>query len=153
MTQAIGTRHEWETARRALLEREKELTRLSDAVAQERLALPWVPVEKEYTFDTEEGTRTLAELFDGRSQLIAYHFMFSPEWEEGCPSCSSLGDHIDVPRVHLEHHDVTWVAISRAPLEKLLAYRARMGWSFAWASSYASDFNFDFQVSSTAERP
>ncbi len=153
MTQAIGTRAEWEAARRSLLEREKELTRASDALAQERLALPWVPVETEYTFATENGPKTLAELFDGRSQLITYHFMFGPDWDEGCPSCSSLGDHIDLPRVHLEHHDVTWVAVSRAPLEKLLAYRSRMGWSFPWASSLESDFNFDFQVSSTEERP
>jgi predicted dithiol-disulfide oxidoreductase (DUF899 family) len=153
MTQAIGTREEWEAARRALLEREKELTRMSDAVARERLALPWVPVEKEYVLVTEDGRKTLAELFDGRSQLITYHFMFGPDWEEGCKSCSSLADHIDIPRVHLEHHDVTYVAISRAPLAKLLAYRERMGWSFPWVSSYGSDFNFDFKVSSTEERP
>jgi predicted dithiol-disulfide oxidoreductase (DUF899 family) len=153
MTQNIGTRQEWEAARRSLLEREKELTRASDALAQERLALPWVPVETEYTFDTEDGPKTLAELFDGRSQLIVYHFMFGPDWEEGCPSCSSLADHIDRPRVHLEHHDVTWVAVSRAPLEKLLAYRSRMGWTLPWVSSFGSDFNFDFKVSSTEERP
>jgi predicted dithiol-disulfide oxidoreductase (DUF899 family) len=153
MTQAIGTRHEWEAARRSLLEREKELTRMSDAVAQERLALPWVPVEKEYVLVTEGGRKTLAELFDGRSQLITYHFMFGPDWEEGCKNCSSLADHIDIPRVHLEHHDVTYVAISRAPLAKLLTYRERMGWSFPWVSSYGSDFNFDFKVSSTEERP
>ena len=153
MTQNTGTRQEWEAARRALLEREKELTRASDALAQERMALPWVPVETEYTFDTEDGPKTLAELFDGRSQLIVYHFMFGPDWEEGCPSCSSLADHIEIPRVHLEHHDVTWVAVSRAPLEKLLAYRSRMGWTIPWVSSFGSDFNFDFKVSSTEERP
>ena len=153
MTQAIGTRREWEDARRALLEREKELTRASDALAQERLALPWVPVEVEYTFDTENGPKTLAELFDGRSQLIVYHFMFGPDWEEGCPSCSSLADHIEIPRAHLENHDVTWVAVSRAPLEKLLAYRERMGWTMPWVSSLESDFNFDYKVSSTDERP
>jgi predicted dithiol-disulfide oxidoreductase (DUF899 family) len=153
MTQNIGTRQEWEAARRSLLEREKELTRASDALAQERLALPWVPVETEYTFDTEDGPKTLAELFDGRSQLIVYHFMFGPDWDEGCPSCSSLADHIELPRVHLEHHDVTWVAVSRAPLEKLLAYRSRMGWTMPWVSSLRSDFNFDFKVSSTEERP
>jgi predicted dithiol-disulfide oxidoreductase (DUF899 family) len=153
MTQNIGTRQEWEAARRSLLEREKELTRASDALAQERLALPWVPVETEYRFDTEDGPKTLAELFDGRSQLIVYHFMFGPDSEEGCPSCSSLADHIDRPRVHLEHHDVTWVAVSRAPLEKLLAYRARMGWTMPWVSSFGSDFNFDYKVSSTEERP
>jgi predicted dithiol-disulfide oxidoreductase (DUF899 family) len=149
----IGTRREWEDARRALLEREKELTRRSDELARERMALPWVPVDVEYTFDTEDGPKTLAELFDGRSQLIVYHFMFGPDWDEGCPSCSSIADHIEIPRVHLEHHDVTWVAVSRAPLAKLLAYRARMGWSFPWVSSFGSDFNFDFKVSSTEERP
>ena len=149
----IGTREQCDTARRALLEREKELTRLSDEVARERQALPWVPVEVEYEFVAEDGRKTLAELFDGRSQLIVYHFMFGPDWDEGCPTCSSLGDHIEIPRVHLEHHDVTWVAVSRAPLSKLLAYRERMGWTFPWVSSYGSDFNFDFGVSSTEERP
>ena len=108
---------------------------------------------KEYVFDTEDGRRTLADLFDGRSQLIVYHFMFGPDWDEGCPSCSSIVDHIDVPRVHLENHDVASVAVSRAPLEKSLAYRERMGWTFPWVSSFASDFNFDFKVSSTEERP
>jgi predicted dithiol-disulfide oxidoreductase (DUF899 family) len=149
----IGTREQFDTARRALLEREKALTRLSDEVARERQALPWVPVEVEYEFIAEDGRKTLAELFDGRSQLIVYHFMFGPDWEEGCPSCSSLGDHIEIPRVHREHHDVTWVAVSRAPISKLLAYRERMGWTFPWVSSYGSDFNFDFGVSSTEERP
>ena len=153
MTHTIATRQEWNDARRALLTREKELTRMGDTIAQERQALPWVRVDEQYVFDTEHGARTLAELFDGRSQLFVYHFMFGPDWEEGCPSCSSLGDHIDLPRVHLEHHDVTWVAVSRAPLEKLLAYRKRMGWSFPWASSFGTDFNFDFNVSSTDERP
>jgi predicted dithiol-disulfide oxidoreductase (DUF899 family) len=147
MTHPIGTRREWEAARRSLLEREKELTRMGDALASERQALPWVPVEKEYVFDTEHGEKTLAELFGGRSQLIVYHFMFGPDWEEGCVSCSSIADHMDLPRVHLEHHDVAFVAVSRAPLEKLLAYRSRMGWSFNWASSYESDFNFDFDHS------
>jgi predicted dithiol-disulfide oxidoreductase (DUF899 family) len=150
---STGTRHEWEASRRALLEREKELTRLSDELARERAALPWVPVEKEYTFDTEHGTKTLAELFGANSQLITYHFMFGPEWDEGCPSCSSLMDHIEIPRVHLSHHDVSFVAVSRAPLDKLLGYRSRMGWSFPWVSSSGSDFNFDFRVSSTDERP
>jgi predicted dithiol-disulfide oxidoreductase (DUF899 family) len=148
-----GTRQEWEAARRSLLEREKQLTRLSDEVARQRLELPWVPVETEYEFIASDGRKTLAELFDGRSQLIVYHFMFGPDWDEGCPSCSSLGDHIEIPRVHLEHHDVTWIAVSRAPLEKLLAYRERMGWTFPWVSSWGSDFNFDFKVSSTEERP
>src|SRR3954451_736005 len=148
-----GTRHEWEASRRALLEREKELTRLSDEVASERAALPWVPIEKDYTFDTADGPKTLAELFGSNSQLIVYHFMFGPDWEEGCVSCSSIGDHMEVPRVHLENHDVSWVAVSRAPLAKLLAYRERMGWTFPWVSSLGSDFNFDFKVSSTEERP
>ena len=153
MSHDIGTRQDWEIARRSLLAREKELTRMSDALAAERQALPWVPVETEYVFDTEHGPRSLVELFDGRSQLIVYHFMFGPDWDEGCPSCSSIADHIDLPRVHLEHHDVTWVAVSRAPLPKLLAYRDRMGWSFPWASSFANEFNFDFKVSSTPDRP
>ncbi|MET0459512.1 MAG: DUF899 domain-containing protein [Ilumatobacteraceae bacterium] len=152
-TPTIGTRAEWDEARRALWLREKDLTHQSDALARERLALPWVPVDKEYVFDTEHGRRTLAELFDGRSQLLVYHFMFGPDWDEGCPSCSSIVDHIDVPRVHLEHHDVTWTAVSRAPLPKLLAYRERMGWSIPWASSYDNDFNVDFRVSSTEEHP
>ena len=153
MTPTIGTRSEWDEARRALLVREKELTRLADTLAQERLALPWVPVEQTYVFDTEDGPKTLVDLFDGRSQLITYHFMYGPDWDEGCPSCSSIGDHIDLPRVHLENHDVTWVAVSRAPLEKLLAYRKRMGWTFPWVSSLDNDFNFDYRVSSTEERP
>ena len=141
-------------ARLALLEREKELTRLSDELARERAALPWTPIEKSYEFDSEDGRKTLAELFDGRSQLFVHHFMFGPDWDEGCPSCSSMADHIDeIPRVHLEHHDVTYVAVSRAPLEKLLAYRERMGWTFPWVSSLGSDFNFDFNVSHTPERP
>jgi predicted dithiol-disulfide oxidoreductase (DUF899 family) len=153
LTHTIGTREEWGVARRALLEREKELTRMGDVLARERQALPWVPVDIDYRFDSEHGPRSLVELFDGRSQLIVYHFMFGPDWDEGCPSCSSLGDHIDVPRVHLEHHDVTWVAVSRAPLAKLLAYRERMGWTFPWVSSLGSDFNIDFKVSSTEEHP
>jgi predicted dithiol-disulfide oxidoreductase (DUF899 family) len=136
-----------------LLAREKDLTRMADALAQERQQLPWVRVEEDYVFDTEDGPKRLADLFGGRSQLIVYHFMFGPDWDEGCPSCSSLGDHIDLPRIHLEHHDVAWVAVSRAPLEKLMAYRTRMGWTFPWASSFGSNFNFDFKVSSTEERP
>jgi predicted dithiol-disulfide oxidoreductase (DUF899 family) len=140
-------------ARLALLEREKQLTRLSDELARERAALPWEEVTAEYVFDTEHGPRTLAELFDGRSQLLVYHFMFAPETENPCASCTSIAHHMELPRVYLENHDVTWTAVSRAPLEKLLAYRERMGWTLPWASSYESDFNFDFHVSSTAERP
>jgi len=149
----IATRAEWEDERRALLEREKQLTRLSDELAAARQALPWVPIEKDYEFDTEHGRRTLAELFGGRSQLVVQHFMFGPHMEQGCPSCSSLADGNNGPHVHLEHHDVAFVAVSRAPLEKLLAYRERMGWTFPWVSSFDSDFNFDFGVSSTPERP
>lgn len=149
----MGTRSDWEQARRALLVKEKELTRAGDAVREQRLALPWVPVTETYVFDTEDGPKSLVDLFGGRSQLITYHFMFGPEWDEGCPSCSSIVDHIDVARVHLEHHDVAWVAVSRAPLAKLLAYRRRMSWTFPWVSSFDNDFNFDYHVSSTPERP
>jgi predicted dithiol-disulfide oxidoreductase (DUF899 family) len=149
----IGTRLEWEDERRALLEGEKELTRLSDALAVQRQALPWVPVDTDYVFDSEDGPKRLADLFGGRSQLLVQHFVFGPEMDEGCPSCTAIAESIELPRVHLEHHDVTFVAISRAPLEKLLAYRARMGWTFPWVSSAGSDFNFDFQASSTPERP
>jgi len=148
-----GTRDQWRAEREALLAREKELTRLGDELARERQALPWVPVEQEYVFDTPDGRRSLAELFDGRSQLLVYHFMLGPEAEEVCPSCSSIADGVNGPHVHLEHHDVAFVAVSRAPLAKIEAYRARMGWTFRWASSHGSDFNFDFGVSSTEERP
>ena len=149
----IGTREEWLAARRALLEREKELTRRSDELARERAALPWVPVEKEYAFETPEGRRSLAELFGPRSQLLVYHFMFGPDWEAGCTSCSSLIDHAEGARPHLEHHDVAFVVVSRAPLEKLEAYKRRMGWTVPWVSSARSDFNYDFLVSSTPEHP
>jgi predicted dithiol-disulfide oxidoreductase (DUF899 family) len=148
----VGTREEWRVARLALLEREKELTRLSDELAQIRQALPWVRVEKEYSFDTDGGAKTLAELFDGRSQLLVYHFMFGPSYEAGCPTCSSMADSFDAWRAHLENHDVTFLAISRAPLEKLRAYKDRMGWGFPWASSAGNDFNFDFGVSFTDEQ-
>lgn len=148
-----GTRDQWREERIALLEREKQLTRLSDEIARERQALPWVEVEKEYVFDTPAGRMTLAELFDGRSQLVMYHFMLPPGADEVCPSCSSIADGVNGPHVHLEHHDVMFTAVSRAPLEEIEAYRARMGWSFRWASSHGSDFNFDFLVSSTEERP
>ena len=142
-----ATREEWVAARAALLQREKELTRMGDELARQRRELPWVPVEKEYTLQTAEGTRTLAELFDGRSQLVVYHFMFGPDYEAGCPSCSSTADSFNDVLAHLEARDVTMICVSRAPLEKLLAYRERMGWSFNWASSHESDFNFDFGVS------
>ena len=148
-----GTRDQWREERMALLAREKELTRLSDEIARERQALPWVEVSKEYVFDTPDGRRTLAELFDGRSQLVMYHFMLPPGEEEVCASCSSIADGVNGPHEHLEHHDVMFTAVSRAPLEEIEAYRSRMGWSFRWASSHDSDFNFDFLVSSTEERP
>jgi predicted dithiol-disulfide oxidoreductase (DUF899 family) len=148
-----GTREEWRAEREALLEREKELTRLSDELARRRQDLPWVPVEKAYVFDTPDGPKTLAELFDGRSQLIVQHFMFGPEDEAGCRKCSSIADGVNGLHVHLENHDVAFVAVSRAPLEKIEAYRRRMGWSFRWVSSNSSDFNFDFGVSSTEDRP
>jgi predicted dithiol-disulfide oxidoreductase (DUF899 family) len=146
----IGTREEWLAARKRLLEREKELTRRSDELARERQALPWVPVEKEYTFETEDGAKTLAELFDGRSQLLVYHFMFGPSvegWPEvGCPGCSYTADSLDVAVEHLPHRDVTFVTVSRAPLENLDAYKLRMGWQFPWVSYGDSDFNLDFAV-------
>jgi predicted dithiol-disulfide oxidoreductase (DUF899 family) len=145
-----GTRAEWLVARRELLEAEKQLTRLSDELARRRQQLPWVPLEKGYAFQTEDGPRTLPELFDGRSQLMVYHFMFNPAIPgEACPSCSAVADHLDGPMVHLNHHDVTLMCVSRAPLAKLAAYRRRMGWKFPWASSLGSDFNYDFGVSFT----
>jgi predicted dithiol-disulfide oxidoreductase (DUF899 family) len=147
-----GTREEWQAARDELLEREKELTRRSDELARERRELPWVLVEKDYGFDTEEGTKTLAELFDGRSQLLVYHFMFGPAYEAGCPVCSSAADTFDGAVEHLEARDVTFLCISRAPLDKLLAYRRRLGWKFPWASSAETDFNFDFGVSAKPEQ-
>jgi predicted dithiol-disulfide oxidoreductase (DUF899 family) len=148
----VGTREEWQVARQALLEREKELTRRNDELAQERRELPWVLIEKDYSFDTEDGTKTLAELFDGRSQLMVYHFMFGPDYEAGCPVCSSSADGFDAAVPHLNARDVTFLCISRAPLEKLQAYKRRMGWKFPWVSSYGSDFNFDFDVSAPKER-
>jgi predicted dithiol-disulfide oxidoreductase (DUF899 family) len=143
----IGTHEEWDAERAELLKREKELTRMSDALAQQRRELPWLRVEKEYTFQTADGRKTLAELFDGRSQLVVYHFMFGPEFEAGCPVCSSIADSFNGVLPHLEARDVTMICISRAPLEKLLAFRERMGWSFNWASSYESEFNWDFEHS------
>jgi predicted dithiol-disulfide oxidoreductase (DUF899 family) len=146
----IGRREEWLAARTELLEREKELTRRSDELARERQQLPWVPVEKEYTFETGEGSRTLAELFDGHSQLLVYHFMFGPTvdgWPEaGCRGCSYTADSLDTAVAHLPPHDVTFVAVSRAPLDQLNAYRRRMGWSFPWVSYRESEFNLDFAV-------
>ena len=148
----VGTREEWLAARNALLEREKELTRRGDELARERRELPWVPVEKEYSFETDDGTKTLAELFHGRSQLLVYHFMFGPEYTAGCPTCSAGADTFDGAVPHLNARDVTFLCVSRAPLEKLQAYKQRMGWSFPWASSLGTDFNFDFDVSHTEEQ-
>jgi predicted dithiol-disulfide oxidoreductase (DUF899 family) len=148
----VGTREEWQAARERLLDREKELTRRNDELARERLELPWVPIEKEYSFETEDGTKTLAELFGGRSQLLVYHFMFGPEYKAGCPVCSSSADTVNGAVPHLNARDVTIVYISRAPLEKLQAYKRRMGWKFPWVSSYESDFNFDFAVSAPEEK-
>jgi predicted dithiol-disulfide oxidoreductase (DUF899 family) len=147
----VVSREEWLTARKALLAKEKEATHLRDKVNAERLALPWVKVEKAYVFDTPKGKRTLAELFDGRSQLIVYHFMLGPGWNAGCPGCSFLADHIDGALPHLEHHDVTMIAASHAPLKEIEAYKARMGWRFPWVSSAGGDFNYDYHVSFTKD--
>jgi predicted dithiol-disulfide oxidoreductase (DUF899 family) len=149
---ATGTRQDWLRARLDLLEREKDLTRRSDELARERRELPWVQIEKDYQFETDEGTKTLAELFDGRSQLVVYHFMFGPEYSAGCPTCSSAADTFDGAIVHLNQRDVTMLCVSLAPLEKLQAYKRRMGWEFPWVSSAGSDFNFDFGVSFTKEQ-
>jgi predicted dithiol-disulfide oxidoreductase (DUF899 family) len=151
-THKTGTRKDWLAARLALLEAEKELTRRSDEVAQRRQALPWVRIDKDYRFDTEQGSVSLKDLFRGRSQLVVYHFMFGPDYKAGCPSCSSIADGFDGVVVHLENHDVAFSAVSRAPLAKLQAFRQRMGWSFPWASSFGSDFNLDFNVSITEEQ-
>jgi predicted dithiol-disulfide oxidoreductase (DUF899 family) len=142
----IGTRKEWLAARLELLKAEKDLTRLNDDVTRRRRELPWVRLDKSYTFDTEGGEASLADLFRGRSQLLVYHFMFDSDWDEGCPSCSSLADGFDETHLHLQNHDVAFTAVSRGPLEKLLAYRDRMGWSFPWASSGRDGFNYDFHV-------
>jgi len=146
-----GTREEWLAARLELLEAEKALTRRSDEMARMRQELPWVRIDKEYRFETDDGTASLADLFRGRSQLLIYHFMFGPEYTAGCPSCSAIADGFDGSVVHLAHHDVTLCAVSRAPLAKLQAYKQRMGWSFPWASSFTSDFNYDFQAAHTKE--
>jgi predicted dithiol-disulfide oxidoreductase (DUF899 family) len=148
----VGTREAWLAARLKLLEREKELTRRSDELARQRRELPWVAVEKEYRFETDEGTKTLAELFDGRSQLLVYHFMFGPQYAAGCPGCSAQADHFDGVTPHLNARDVTLLCASRAPLEKLQAYKRRMGWKFPWVSSLESEFNLDFGVSFTEEQ-
>jgi predicted dithiol-disulfide oxidoreductase (DUF899 family) len=147
-----GTREKWLAARLALLKEEKELTRRSDELARRRQELPWVRIDKEYRFDTDEGSASLADLFRGRSQLLVYHFMFGPDYTAGCPSCSAIADGFDRSVVHLANHDVTLSAVSQAPLAKLQAYKRRMGWTFPWASSLGNDFNFDFYVSITEEQ-
>ncbi len=146
-----GTRKEWLAARLELLAAEKELTRRSDELAQRRQELPWVRVDKEYRFETEEGSAFLKDLFRNRSQLLVYHFMFGPDYAAGCPSCSSIADGFNGFVIHLANHDVTLTAVSRAPLAKLRAYKRRMGWKFPWASSVGGEFNFDFNVSFTEE--
>jgi predicted dithiol-disulfide oxidoreductase (DUF899 family) len=151
-THTVGTREQWLVARRELLEAEKALTRRSDEVARQRQELPWVRVDKPYRFDTEEGSASLADLFRGRSQLLIYHFMYGPDYKAGCPSCSAIADGFDGFVVHLAHHDVMLWAISRAPLEKLDAYKRRMGWTFPWASSFGGDFNYDYGVAFTEEQ-
>src|ERR671925_434000 len=147
----VGTQEEWQAEREALLAKEKEVTRLNDELAERRRQLPWVPVEKEYSFETEGGTKTLADLFDGRSQLLVYHFMFGPSYEAGCTVCSSIADTLDPQVVHLKARDVTLICSSHAPLDKLLAYRDRMGWSFNWVSTVGSDFHRDLGLAPTEE--
>ena len=151
-THMTGTRKEWLAARLALLEAEKALTRRCDELARRRQALPWVRVDKQYRFETDEGSASLADIFRGRSQLLVYHFMFGPDYTAGCPSCSAIADGFDGFAVHLANHDVALWAVSRAPLAKLQAYKKRMGWTFPWASSLGGDFNFDFNVSVTEEQ-
>lgn len=147
----VVSRDEWITARKELLQEEKALTRQNDELSRQRRELPWVKVEQQYVFDMPDGPQPLAGLFDGRNQLIIYHFMFGPGWEEGCPSCSFMVDHIDGPNLHLANHDVSVVVVSRAPLADLLPFKERMEWQFKWVSSYGSDFNGDYHVSVTQE--
>jgi predicted dithiol-disulfide oxidoreductase (DUF899 family) len=151
-THMTGTREEWLAARVKLLDAEKELTRRSDELVRRRQELPWVQIDKQYRFETDEGRASLKDLFRGRSQLLVYHFMFGPDYEAGCASCSAIADGFDGSVIHLANHDVTLMAVSRAPLAKLQAFKRRMGWNFPWASSLGSDFNFDFNVSITEEQ-
>src|ERR1700758_4594580 len=152
MEHATGTREQWLAARHELLQAEKELTWRSDEVARQRRALPWVPIGKDYRFETDEGGASLADLFRGRSQMLVYHFMFGPDYTAGCPACSAIADGFSGFAVHLANHDVMLWAVSRAPIEKLQGYKQRMGWSFPWASSFGTDFNEDFDVSLTPEQ-
>lgn len=147
----IVSREEWLEARKVHLVQEKEFTRLRDELSRQRRELPWVKVEENYAFDGPKGKETLADLFEGRSQLIVYHFMFGPDWKEGCPSCSFLSDHFDGPLTHLVHHDVMLAAVSRAPLHKIEAFKARMGWRFKWVSSHGNEFNRDYNVTFTRD--
>ena len=149
---AVVSQQEWLAARKALLAKEKAFTRARDALSEERRALPWVKIEKSYVFDGPSGKETLSSLFGGRSQLIVKHFMFGPDWEEGCVCCSVHADHIDGALQHLEHHDVSLVAVARAPIERIQVFKRRMGWRFTWVSSFGSDFNHDFNVSYTPEQ-
>lgn len=149
--QKVVSRNEWLEARKELLAREKEFTRLRDQLSQTRRELPWVMVDKAYLFDGPEGKETLSDLFEGRSQLVVYHFMFGPDWEEGCPSCSFWADSFNGTVIHLNHRDISLIAVSRAPIEKLEAYKKRMGWGFKWVSSLGNDFNRDYQVSFTQD--
>lgn len=148
----VVSRNEWLAARKNLLAKEKELTRQRDAIAVQRRQLPWVKVEKNYVFDSPSGKKSLADLFEGRSQLIIYHFMFGPDWQEGCPSCSFNMDHTDGALVHLAQRDVSLAAVSRAPISKIEAFKKRMGWKFNWVSSYGTDFNYDYQASFTPKQ-
>jgi predicted dithiol-disulfide oxidoreductase (DUF899 family) len=147
MQHNIVSQDEWLTARKALLAKEKEFTKARDALSAERRSLPWVKIDKSYVFDTANGKQSLADLFEGRSQLMVYHFMLGPGWKGGCPSCSFLADHFDGVAIHLAQRDVTFVVVSRAPLAEIQAYQKRMGWKFKWVSSSGTDFNFDFNVS------
>ena len=151
-THKTGTQDQWLKARLELLQAEKELTRRGDELARQRQELPWVPINKGYRFETDEGSASLADLFRGRSQLLVYHFMFGPDYTAGCPSCSMIADGFNGFAIHLANHDVTLMAVSRAQLAKLQAYKRRMGWTFPWASSFGGDFNFDFSVSFTEEQ-
>jgi predicted dithiol-disulfide oxidoreductase (DUF899 family) len=151
MPHAIVSQDEWLAARKVLLAKEKEFSKARDALSAARRALPWVKIDKPYTFDTASGKQSLADLFDGRGQLIIYHFMLGPGWKDGCPSCSFLADHFDGAVAHLAQRDVTLVVVSRAPLAEIEAYKKRMGWKFKWVSSYGNDFNHDFHVSFTKE--
>ena len=152
MNHQIVSNQEWIAARKLLLDKEKEFTRLRDELSRERRELPWERVDKQYVFDTESGRQTLADLFDGRQQLVVYHFMFAPEWENGCKSCSFWADNFNGIVAHLRQRDVSFVAVSRAPVQKLQAFAQRLGWSFNWVSSGDNDFNFDYQVSFTEQQ-